>query len=155
MTQEVLLGHLEHLWSQVSWSEDHGRDLRVGIDVVDVSVLSRQLHGNLGQRFSEAVFTAQEVDDCRGRHERLATRWALKEAVSKAIGTGFRSGLRPNMIEVVTSPSGEVHVRAPQGNLWPYGAERWLWATSASHESGMAAAIAVAVATHSTGREGP
>lgn len=120
--------------------------LRAGVDAVDITVLSRQLDGPIGQKFRDRVFTADEIRDSRDEARKLATRWAIKEAVSKAIGTGFRRGLRPSHIEVVTAPDGSVTVKAaPSAPPWPDGAVDWQWAVSATHESGIAIAIALAV----------
>jgi hypothetical protein len=58
------------------------------------------------------------------RPERLAARWAAKEAVAKAIGTGFR-GLRPRQIEIVHHPWGEPTVdQLSATDPWPDGAGR-------------------------------
>ena len=42
-----------------------------------------------GERFGRRVFTERELADCGMRAESLAARWAAKEAVAKALGTGF------------------------------------------------------------------
>lgn len=151
MTPRDLGKQLESLWSQIGRRPEQAGRVRVGIDLVDVEVLTRQLESSLGEHFKAAKFSSREIDDCRGLPERFATRWALKEAVSKAIGSGFRCGLRPEMIEVVTAPTGAVDVQAAHGHTWPLGSEQWAWAVSASHESGVAAAIAIALTTQQTG----
>ena len=43
------------------------------------------------ERFLDRVFTPEEVAFCRGRVQELAARFAAKEAVMKALGTGARS----------------------------------------------------------------
>ena len=144
---------LRALWSELDRPPGDTGTLHVGIDVVEVAALARQLEGDLGRRFVAAMFTAAEIEDSRGRYDRFATRWALKEAVSKAIGSGFRNGLRPSSIEVVTASSGAVSVRPAGATSWPHGAADWAWAVSASHESGIAAAIAIATSTRRNERE--
>lgn len=136
---------LEGMWLEFVSPPAAPNNLRLGIDVVDISVLSRQMVGDLGKRFTATTFTPAEIVDCRGRAERFATRWAIKEAVAKAIGTGFRQGLRPKSIAVITAPSGAVSVEPAPDCHWPSNASNWAWAVSASHEAGVAAAIAVAV----------
>ena len=145
MDDGAINAQIDGLWNQLEGALGLAPRLRIGIDVVGVEILTRQMNSTIGTQFGEAVFTEQELEDCRGRGERFATRWALKEAVSKAIGTGFREGLRPVDVEILTSPSGAVTVQPASGARWPNGAERWSWALSASHEAGIAAAIAVAV----------
>jgi holo-[acyl-carrier protein] synthase len=62
--------------------------LATGVDVIEIdrvqAVVSR--HGN---RFLERVFTPAERDLCGSRMESLAGRFAAKEAVAKALGSGI------------------------------------------------------------------
>ena len=119
--------------------------VRVGIDVVCVQGFTRLLESRGGAAFRTSRFTPHELDYCGDRTERLAGRWAAKEAVAKAIGTGFR-GLRPSSIEICHQSHGVPLVRrAPGADEWPDGADGWDWAISISHESTAAAAIAVGV----------
>jgi holo-[acyl-carrier protein] synthase len=118
--------------------------VRLGVDVVDVRAMARQLATSSGQRFLETRFTSAELADSRGRADRVAARWAAKEAVAKAIGTGFR-GLRPSMIEVVKSPQGQPSVRAVGDVPWPNEAQKWRWALSLAHDGDVALAVAMAV----------
>ena len=60
-----------------------------------------------GDRFLKRVFTAEEVRYCVGKPnaaERLAARFAAKEAGMKAIGTGLRHGVTWQDVEVVRLP---------------------------------------------------
>lgn len=59
--------------------------VRVGCDVVDVDDVADSL-ATFGDRYLRKVFTASEINDCRGRNQahRLAARFAAKEAVIKA-----------------------------------------------------------------------
>ena len=59
--------------------------MRVGTDIVHVPRLAQQVE-DLGQDFLARVFTPQELAACAGSVERLAARWAAKEAVIKALG---------------------------------------------------------------------
>lgn len=62
--------------------------LAVGVDIIEVVRIQRSIdrHGN---RFLDRIFTVQEQAYCTGRVERLAARFAVKEAVGKAFGTGI------------------------------------------------------------------
>lgn len=121
----------------------------VGVDVVDVGVMGRQLDGELGERFMARIFTPGEIEDCRGDHAKFAGRWAAKEAVAKAIGTGFRDELRPQMIEVLKSSAGSIVVAPSRiGIEWPFSAHLWQWSVSAAHEGNLAVAIALALRTN-------
>ncbi len=60
----------------------------VGVDIIDVDRIERALD-RLGTRFLDRIFTVQEQAYCGGRADRLAARFAVKEAVGKALGTGI------------------------------------------------------------------
>lgn len=73
-----------------------------GIDVIEIARVARALERH-GERFASRVFTAAERADCRrfARSEpHFALRFAAKEAVMKAVGTGFARGVRWADIEV-------------------------------------------------------
>lgn len=62
--------------------------LTSGVDIVEVARIARAMERH-GERFGARFFTAQELAYCDGRAERLAGRFAVKEAVAKALGTGI------------------------------------------------------------------
>ena len=79
-----------------------------GVDIAEVDRIARTLE-TYGRRFQERIFTAAEVAYCerfRNRAERYAARFAAKEAAMKALGTGWRHGVRWQDIEVVRQPGG-------------------------------------------------
>lgn len=84
--------------------KDSDPDIRVGVDMVDLGEFGRILAIS-GEGFLAAVYTAQEREHCDGHLGRLATRFAAKEAATKALGTGFR-GIGPLDIEVVSEANG-------------------------------------------------
>lgn len=71
----------------------------IGVDIVETDRIARSV-ARFGNRFLNKVFTAQELSYCRGRVGSLAARWAAKEAVAKALGTGIGQ-VRWQEIEVV------------------------------------------------------
>lgn len=65
--------------------------LGVGVDLVDV-VRIREMHERHGERCLEKIFTKAEQEYClamRNPYPSLAARFAAKEALSKAFGTGI------------------------------------------------------------------
>ncbi len=62
----------------------------VGVDMIEISRVARVLQRH-PRRFLDRVYTPEEVAFCRGRVPELAARFAAKEAVMKALGTGARS----------------------------------------------------------------
>ena len=81
--------------------------IRAGVDRVELDEFQRTIDA-AGQPFLERVFTGGELSFASGRIERLADRFAAKEAVAKVLGTGFR-GLGPSEIEIVMAPNGQPH----------------------------------------------
>lgn len=127
----------------------HGGRVRVGMDVVSIAWFARQGGGGEDSAFLRTSFTPAERAYCAGRPERFAVRWAAKEAVAKAIGTGFR-GIRPADIEIVHHPDGRADVTAAPGSTWPHRAHTWAWALTMCHEGDAAVSVAVGVAPDKT-----
>jgi holo-[acyl-carrier protein] synthase len=74
----------------------------LGTDVVSIERIGR-LYQRQGDRFLDRVYVDGEKDYClkaRDPSERLAARWAAKEAALKALGTGVSAGCRLDLIEV-------------------------------------------------------
>jgi len=85
----------------------------LGIDTVECQRIA-ELIDRHGRRFLDRVFTPAEQAYClpRKRHvEHLAGRFAAKEAVLKALGTGWRDGIAWTDIEVVNNADGAPRVR--------------------------------------------
>jgi len=83
-----------------------------GVDLVDCARIRRMLETH-GDRFLERVFTRAERDYCmelRTPHIRLSGRFAVKEAVMKALGTGWRAGVEWTDIETLNDHNGKPHV---------------------------------------------
>lgn len=82
--------------------------LGTGIDIVEPRRV-KEATERRGRRFLERVFTPAEIAYCeqhRNRWERYAARFAAKEAAFKALGTGWRRGVRWRDVEVTNEPSG-------------------------------------------------
>jgi holo-[acyl-carrier protein] synthase len=89
----------------------------IGVDLIEVQRIEGAV-ARWGERFLRRVYTPAEIDYCAGRAGSLAARWAAKEAVSKALGTGW-APQEPHdagwidwiEIEVERQPSGEPSLR--------------------------------------------
>jgi len=80
----------------------------LGADIAEIDRIEAAIQRH-GRAFLERVFTPQEIEYCeryRARGERYAARFAAKEAIMKALGTGWRHGVRWVDIEVVRLPGG-------------------------------------------------
>lgn len=101
-----------------------------------------------GGRFEQRVFTAKELSQAHSKGNtarRLAMLFAAKEAVSKALGTGFRQGVAPVHIETIHQASGKPVVYLYEGAA--RAAERIAVDrvhVSLSDDGGVASAFAVA-----------
>jgi len=65
--------------------------LGVGTDIVEIRRIKNAIESN--ERFLEKIFTSTELEYLKSRNlraEYVAGRFAAKEAVAKALGTGFR-----------------------------------------------------------------
>lgn len=117
--------------------------LRTGVDIIEVDRLRAAIERH-GERFLTRIFTKAELDQLAEDLPSLAARWACKEAVAKALGTGI-GDVSWLEIEVLRGPA-----REPVLNL--YGAAEDLahkhgirrWSISLSHTSEHAVAMAVA-----------
>ena len=91
--------------------------LGLGIDLVEVPRI-RALLEKGGDRFKQRVYTAGEIaycDSCPDGAMNYAARFAAKEAVAKALGTGFSNGVSWKDIEVLRSEGGMPSVRLHGG----------------------------------------
>jgi holo-[acyl-carrier protein] synthase len=87
--------------------------LGTGVDLAEVARI-REAIGRHGARFIQRIFTDLEVayvERKANRFERYAGRFAAKEAGMKAIGTGWKRGVRWQDFEVANLPSGRPTLR--------------------------------------------
>ncbi len=117
--------------------------LSVGVDIIAIGRIARALE-RFGDRFLARVYTPAEVHYCRGRVPELAARFAAKEAISKALGTGL-VGISWNEMEVLADRRGKPLVRL-HGRALARAEALGLneWAISLSHDDGRAIAFVVA-----------
>lgn len=119
-----------------------------GIDLVDFGRIESMIARH-GRRFLDRVYTAREQSDAdavKNRTEKLAGRFAAKEAVLKLLGTGWRGGIAWTDIEVTNDPMGAPIV-AICGEVERIAAERKIEqiTLSITHTADFAIASAVAL----------
>jgi holo-[acyl-carrier protein] synthase len=81
----------------------------IGIDVVEITRL-QQAVDTWGDVFLNKIFTTNEIRYARSKKDPLphiAARFAVKEAVAKALATGWSGGFRWKDVEVENDPSGK------------------------------------------------
>ena len=86
--------------------------LGIGIDLCKISRIKSTLY-KYGDRFKQRCFTYNEINKCdrvKNSSACYAKRFASKEAVSKALGTGFSDGVYWKDIEIINMKSGKPKV---------------------------------------------
>lgn len=115
-----------------------------GVDIVEVERIDRAIIRH-GQRFFQRFYSSNELVDAGGRTPALAARFAAKEAVAKALGTGIgKVGWKE--IEIIKGPhkepilhlSGRAEEKARELKI-----NAWSISLSYTHEHAVAIAIAL------------
>jgi holo-[acyl-carrier protein] synthase len=118
--------------------------LRTGVDIIEIARVERVM-ARSGPRFLARIFTPQEQAYCQDRIASLAGRFAVKEAVAKALGTGI-GDMTWVEIEIISNTFGRpeliLHGAAKQ-IADKLGLEEW--SISLSHTENYAIGFAVAM----------
>lgn len=125
-----------------------------GIDIVEVARVKRAMR-RFGARFEQRAFSPGELAACRRCRRRaacLAVRFAAKEAAMKALGTGWRRGVRFRDIEVPTVPSQPARLLL-RGRAAEIARERGGGSFHVALSPGRNVAVAVVVFENHVGRE--
>jgi len=77
----------------------------VGVDIIEIDRIEKAMN-RWGDRFLHRIYTELELRLCRQKPPSLAVRFAGKEAVMKALGTGIK-GISWREIEIPSEPSGK------------------------------------------------
>jgi holo-[acyl-carrier protein] synthase len=91
--------------------------LGTGIDIVECLRIAQMIERH-GELFITRVFTDHEIEYCSARKaatQHYSGRWAAKEAVLKALGTGWRRGISWRDIEIRNDKSGAPTVKLRGG----------------------------------------
>ncbi len=123
-----------------------------GIDVVDIAKIRRWIEDSRDPLIPRCFVQAEldEIGDGVHRIERLAGRFAAKEAVLKAIGTGFGAGVAFTDVVILRSPGAAPEIRLSGGAAraaTSLGVTNWQ--LSISHAGGIAMASVLALAVDS------
>ncbi|MDP6125752.1 MAG: holo-ACP synthase [Candidatus Latescibacteria bacterium] len=119
----------------------------IGVDLVDVGRI-RQSIEEFGERFLHRVFTESERTYCDARARRFehyAGRFAAKEAVLKALGTGWNHQTHFLEVEIIPADGGPPGVQLGERmeSLLPAGGCHWLLSISHTEDTAMAQAMLV------------
>jgi len=126
--------------------------LGIGTDLIEIARI-RAADARHGERFARRVLGTQEMERYRARRARseargisyLATRFAAKEAISKALGLGMRMPMSWRAVEILNDPSGRPVPVIASTELQRYAAQRRLRLhVSVTDEKDYAMAYAIA-----------
>ena len=118
--------------------------LKTGVDIVEIDRLD-SVRPAIRERFLKRVFTPRELAESDQQNEYFGGRFAVKEAVSKALGTGI-GFVRWQDIECLDGQRGEpvLYLHGNAAKIAQYlGLD--LWSVSISHTKSHAVAVAVAL----------
>ena len=90
----------------------------IGIDLIEISRIKESIE-KFDKRFLNKIYTQTELDYCfskKNRYQHFAARFAAKEAIAKALATGWAKGFRWKDIEIYNEKSGMPNVTL-NGNL--------------------------------------
>ena len=122
----------------------------IGIDLVRIPRIMDVDH-RWGARFRKRVFTPHEIAYAMGHNNpfpHFAAQFAVKEAVLKAVGTGWKSGTRWLDIESHHAPSGEPKIRLSgkmEKIFFSRGGEKIFCSISHEHEYAIAHVVITGV----------
>ncbi len=85
----------------------------IGTDIVNIKRIEKTLKSK-GVAFKKKIFSKNEIDYCDNKKNPIpfyAKRFAAKEALSKALGTGLRKGIRLKDIEIFNDNFGKPSIK--------------------------------------------
>ncbi len=84
----------------------------IGTDIIEVERIASKIEKENG--FRELVFSENEIQYCESKthkYEHYAARLAVKEALAKALGTGWLAGTKINEAEVLNDENGKPYLQ--------------------------------------------
>ena len=90
----------------------------IGIDIIEIERIKESV-AKFDKIFLEKIYTKTELDYClskKNKYQHLAARFAAKEAIAKALATGWSQGFRWKDVEIYNEKSGMPNVKL-SGNL--------------------------------------
>jgi len=123
--------------------------LAVGVDVIEIARVAAVLRRH-PRRFLTRHYTPAEQAQCGADAQRLATRWAAKEAAAKALGTGI-GPVRWTDLELLSDARGAPHLALHGAALRiadGLGLQVWAVSLSDTSEHAVAVVAAMGVAPH-------
>ncbi len=116
----------------------------IGIDIIEIERIAKSVE-RFGDRFLNKIFTQRELDYSlakANKNQHLAARFAAKEAIAKALATGWSKGFRWKDIDIYNEKSGLPKVEL-KGNLKNFLGDNKLLQISMSHSENYVTCVAI------------
>ncbi|MCX6178437.1 MAG: holo-[acyl-carrier-protein] synthase [Chlorobiales bacterium] len=97
--------------------------MEVGVDIVDLDRIER-VYSRYGMKFLQRLLSEEEIAVCLRKPQVIASiagRFAAKEAVVKALGTGFSGEVHWKSFEILNDERGRPYVRLADAGCFPSG----------------------------------
>ncbi|MEI8031865.1 MAG: holo-[acyl-carrier-protein] synthase [Chlorobiaceae bacterium] len=97
--------------------------MEVGVDIVDLDRIE-SLYSRYGMKFLQRFLSPSEIEICMHKPQVVASiagRFAAKEAVVKALGTGFSATVHWKSFEILNDDRGRPFVRPVDASCFPEG----------------------------------
>jgi holo-[acyl-carrier protein] synthase len=118
--------------------------LGLGIDIIEIARVKKSID-KYGNKFLKKVFTKEEIKYCEAKfnkYQHYAARFAAKEAVYKALASGWKEGLRWKDIEIQNDASGMPSIN-PKGKLKSFLKKDTQLRISISHADNYVTSVAI------------
>jgi len=118
--------------------------LGLGIDIIEIARVKKSID-SYGDKFLEKVYTEGEINYCNSKfnkYQHYAARFAAKEAVYKALASGWKEGLRWKDIEIQNDTSGMPSIK-PSGKLKSFLSDDTQLRISISHSDNYVTSVAI------------
>lgn len=118
--------------------------LGLGIDIIEIARVKKSID-RFGDKFLDKIFTEGEISYCNAKfnkYQHYAARFAAKEAVYKALASGWKEGLRWKDIEILNDTSGMPSVN-PSGKLKSFLSTDAQLRISISHSDNYVTSVAI------------
>jgi len=118
--------------------------LGIGIDIIEIERIKDSIE-KYGDRFLDKIYTANEIKYSSkkfNKYQHLAARFAAKEAVYKAVASGWKEGINWQDIEVFNDPTGIPEIK-PYGKLKTFLSNDKQLKISMSHSDNYVTCVAI------------
>jgi holo-[acyl-carrier protein] synthase len=123
----------------------------IGIDIIEIERIKKSIE-RFDKIFLNKIYTKTELDYClskKNKYQHFAARFAAKEAIAKALATGWSKGFRWKDIEIYNEKSGMPSVKL-SGNLSEFLGSDKLLKITMSHSEHYVTCFAIIYVNNST-----